>query len=132
MGCERNCDSEHLTALLEDSLRQANLPLEQIRCISSIELKANEVGLIHMAAELQLPFICYTADQLAEVEPLLSQRSDYVYKTVGVYGVAESAALLSAKELAALAPSELPELVLAKQKTARATCSIARAFPPLA
>jgi cobalt-precorrin 5A hydrolase len=58
------------------------------------------------------------------MEPLLSTKSDYIYKTVGVYGVAESAALLAAKNMTGTAP----ELVLNKIKNAKATCSIARGF----
>ena len=58
---------------------------------------------------------------------MLSTRSDYVYDTVGVYGVAESAALHAARKLTGNAP----ELVLAKRKSRRATCAIARAYPSL-
>jgi cobalt-precorrin 5A hydrolase len=43
---------------------------------------------------------------------------------VGVYGVAESAALYSAKKLTQSAP----ELILTKQKNTKATCAIARAY----
>jgi cobalt-precorrin 5A hydrolase len=72
-----------------------------------------------------LAFQTWTVPQLATVEGLLSQRSDYVFATVGVYGVAESAALYAAQDYA----SDRPELLLSKQKNAKATCAIARAYP---
>ncbi|MGB2280685.1 MAG: cobalamin biosynthesis protein, partial [Pseudomonadales bacterium] len=71
-------------------------------------------------------FQTFTAEQLAGVSDLLQTPSKYVYNTVGVYGVAESAALWAAQQ----ATQSQPELVLAKQKTAKATCAIARAYPP--
>ena len=66
----------------------------------------------------------FSADQLNSVDNLLSTRSDYVFETVGVYGVAESAALLAAHR----ANGGEPELVVVKQKSKRATCAIARAY----
>ena len=75
--------------------------------------------------DLGLEFRTYSAHQLGGMEPLLSTRSDYVFETVGVYGVAESAALLAAQRAA----GGEPELLVTKRKSARATCAIARAYP---
>jgi cobalt-precorrin 5A hydrolase len=58
------------------------------------------------------------------MEPLLSTKSDYIFNTVGVYGVAESAALLAAENVTGTEP----ELVLNKIKNAKATCALARGF----
>ncbi len=125
MGCERGCSAEHLRELLDDCLVQANLVMEQIQDISSIDIKADEIGLIALANSLGKPFKTWSSAALAEVESQLSIRSDYVFSVVGVYGVAESAALFSAQE----ATGDQAELVLNKQKTAKATCSIARSYP---
>jgi len=124
MGCERGCPVEELEVLLRDCLQQADLRLDQISAISSIDIKADEVGLIRLAEKLGKPFQTWTATTLSAMEPLLSTRSDYVYSVVGVYGVAESAALFSARH----STGQPPELVLNKQKTKKATCAIARSF----
>jgi cobalt-precorrin 5A hydrolase len=122
MGCERHCPKDELHRLLMQCLKQANLSLDDIDSINSIAIKADEQGLIELAKELNKPYQTFSAKKLSEVEPLLSTKSDYVFETVGVYGVAESAALVAAANTAE------PELVLLKQKTSKATCAIARSY----
>lgn len=122
MGCERGCPAEHLQSLLNDCLDKAELTLDDIASINSIALKADEVGLIELAAQLNKPFQTWSVEQLQQFDELLSVKSEYVLKTVGVYGVAEPAALMAAKD----GSTRQPHLVLHKQKTKRATCAIAK------
>lgn len=125
MGCERNCPVDELERLLMDCLDQAALTLDVVSSINSIDIKADEVGLIELAEKLGKPFQTWDVDQLGTMESLLSTRSEYVFNTVGVYGVAESAALCAVQDVTKAAP----ELVLNKQKTRKATCAIARSYP---
>ncbi len=121
MGCERHCPAEHLAALLQDCLDKAGLTLNDVASINSIALKANEIGLIELAAQVNKPFQTWSATELGRFDDLLSIKSDYILRTVGVYGVAEPAALMAAEQ----AFMKTPVLVLNKQKTQRATCAIA-------
>jgi cobalt-precorrin 5A hydrolase len=125
MGCERSCPADHLAELLSNCLAQAGLEMTQIQNINSIDIKADEAGLITLAQHLDKPFDTYDAVALNTVDDLLSTRSDYIFSVVGVNGVAESAALYAAQQMT----GEAAELVLVKQKTARATCAIARSYP---
>lgn len=125
MGCERNCPEEHLHELFVQCLEQADLTLDKIQSINSIDIKADEVGLIALAESLGKPFHTWNAEILNSVDHLLNSRSDYVFNTVGVYGVAESAALIGSRNVTGVDA----ELVLVKQKTAKATCAIARSYP---
>lgn len=125
MGCERHCPMDELERLLMACLDQAGLTLDAVFSINSIDIKADEVGLIELAEKLGKPFQTWNVPQLSTMESLLSTRSEYVFNTVGVYGVAESAALY-AVQVQTGAP---PELVLNKQKTKKATCAIARSYP---
>ena len=125
MGCERGCDMNELLNLMSDCLRQSQLTLDNISSLNSIDIKADEVGLIALAKHINKPYQTWNVEQLCSVESLLSTKSEYVFNTVGVYGVAESAALYAAQEKT----GEVAELVLVKQKTTKATCSIARSFP---
>ncbi|MEJ2043151.1 MAG: cobalamin biosynthesis protein [Reinekea sp.] len=124
MGCERGCPENHLYELLLSTVETAGLTLVDISSISSIDIKADEVGLQQLAARLKLPYQTYSKQQLLTVDHLLSTRSEYVFNTVGVYGVAESAALYAVNDLNEAAP----ELVQPKLKTNKATCAIARQF----
>jgi cobalt-precorrin 5A hydrolase len=125
LGCERGCGEAEMGDLLGQCLAKAGIGTDQLISINSIDIKADEAGLLALAERQGLPFATYGAQALRRYEHLLSTRSDYVFDTVGVYGVAESAALLAA---AAACDAE-PELVVEKQKSRRATCAIARAYP---
>lgn len=125
MGCERDCPLEYLSELLDQCLSQAGLNIKQIHSISSIDIKADESHLIELAKKLNKPFLTWSKVELSKVESQLSTRSDYIFKTVGVYGVAESAALYSAQE----ETGQAAELALKKHKNAKATCAIARSYP---
>ena len=125
MGCERGCPKDELLTLLANCLEERGLTMAQVGAISSIDIKADEVGLIELAQALNKPFHTWPAERLRTVESQLSTKSDYNFKTVGVYGVAESAALVSASSF-----TDGPaELILNKQKTSKATCAIARSYP---
>ena len=52
MGCERGCPSDHLAELLSSCLSQAGLELAQVQDINSIDIKADEVGLITLGQHL--------------------------------------------------------------------------------
>ena len=125
IGCERGCPEKDIKQLLEHCLNQADLTIEKISSINSIEIKSDESSLVTLCRQLNLPFKTWSVCELRVVEGLLSQRSEYVFNQVGVYGVAESAALFSARDQT----HGTPELVLNKQKSARATCAIARSYP---
>lgn len=124
LGCERDCPDEYINAIFLQALTLAKVEIEQIKLITSIDIKAAEKAFIRLAEQYRKPFVTYDADALNTVKSLLKTPSEYVFNTVGVYGVAESAALYSAQSLA----GTVPELVLAKIKNTKATAAIARAY----
>jgi len=125
MGCERDCALVYLEELMLSSLVQAGLSIGQIDSFHSIDIKADEVNLIALAKKYNKPYRTWSIAELSPMKRLLSTHSDYVFNTVGVYGVAESACLVGCQKLT----HTEPELVLPKHKNAKATCAIARSFP---
>ena len=125
MGCERGCSQEDLAQLFNACLAQAGIDIEQVESINSINIKADEIGLLELAKKLNKPFQTFSVESLSVVENLLSTKSEYGFNTVGVYGVAESAALVAASNVT----NNNAELALVKQKTTKATCAIARSYP---
>lgn len=123
-GCERHCLLSYLEDLLLASLAKVGLTIEQIASFHTIELKKDEVQLLALAEKYGKELLPWEQQELTTMESLLSTKSDYVFNTVGVYGVAESACLYGAKVLT----KAEPELMLVKQKNAKATCAIARGF----
>lgn len=128
LGCERNCPESFLQDVLLQCLSKANLTLADIHSFNSIDIKSDEVALMKMGQDLNMPFETFSKDLLGKMESKLSTRSDYVFNTVGVYGVAESAALFGAFKIT----GQESELVVEKIKNTKATCAIARSFPSFA
>ena len=112
MVCERGCDAEHLQSLLDQCLSQQGLSRTDIVSINTIDSKANETGLIELASNNTKLFQTFSAETLASIE----QAS----------GIAELAALWAAQQ----ATQSAAELALSKQSSAKASCAIARAYPP--
>ncbi|MDG3085154.1 cobalamin biosynthesis protein [Vibrio hannami] len=92
LGCDRNTPISTLKAGLEAFSEKFNLTLDSVQAIASIELKADEVGLNELSAEMQWPFVTFAADQLDGIEGI-ENPSDYVKKVTGSNSVAEAAAL---------------------------------------
>ena len=122
LGCQRGCPASTLRALLDQALQAHQIALQQITALASIDLKRDEPGLIELAAQLGLPLTYFSSEQLAGFQPRLSHLSDIAFERTGCYGVAESAALALAEQLAQ-APATL---LISRQKYAQATLALAR------
>ena len=126
MGCERGCSEEELLALFTTSLlRCGQLWPGRIQAVASLDCKHDEPGLGALCKRLELPLICYGAEDLRRLEDRLPNPSAVVRAAVGCSGVAEAAALLHAERLAFPARAQL---LVPKQRSQRATCAVAGAF----
>jgi cobalt-precorrin 5A hydrolase len=123
LGCQRGCPASTLRALFDQALQAHQIGLHQIKALASIDLKRDEPGLIELAEQLALPLMFFNSEQLAGYQARLSHRSDIAFERTGCYGVAESAALALAEQLAQ-APVKL---LIPRQKYAQATLALAGA-----
>ncbi|KAA0968672.1 cobalamin biosynthesis protein [Pseudomonas sp. ANT_H12B] len=123
LGCQRGCPVSTLRALLDQALQAHKIELHQIKALASIDLKRNEPGLIELAEQLGLQMMYFSSEQLAGYQTQLSHHSDIAFERTGCYGVAESAALALAEQLAQ-APAKL---LILRQKYAQATLALAGA-----
>lgn len=55
LGCKRDVPVAELRAALETTLAEADLAVESLIALATVDLKADELGLHHLAAELNLP-----------------------------------------------------------------------------
>lgn len=95
MGCKKGKPFEELFAFLESSV-SADIR-RGIYAIASIDLKKDEIGLMELAQYLHVPFVIYTAAELAAVPGDFSE-SDFVREQTGVSNVCERAAVLCATD----------------------------------
>ena len=118
VGCERDCSEAELRELVARTIADAGLAPESVTAVVSIDVKADEPAVHDVARNLRVPARFFPAERLERETPRLANPSDIVFREVGAHGVAEAAAL------AAAGPDS--ELIVPKQKSARATCAIAR------
>lgn len=126
MGCRRGVPEKELEQLLRDTFRAYNLSLSSLACIASAALKRDEPGLLALSEKYGAPFLCYESEELnALFEDAVNgdtscqalNPSANARRLVGVWGVAEPAALLA---------SGASRLLVAKQTATRATVAVAR------
>ena len=117
VGCNRGTSEEEIGAAIETVLRENGLAASSVVRVATIEKKSDEVGLIAAAHARSWPLWWYDNDQVNNHAPPFPNRSDVVFKYVGVHGVAEPTALLAAGAT---------ELLVEKQKCGNLTVSVAR------
>lgn len=96
LGCDRNTPLSTLEAGLKVFSEQFNLSLDSVHSMASIDLKADEVGLLQLSDIKQWPYTTYSAEELDGIEGI-ENPSDYVKKVTGSNSVAEAAALKQSK-----------------------------------
>ena len=86
-----------------------------MRCLASVDLKADEQGLLALAESLGIEPIFFSKQQLDTVDRVPTP-SEMVKKHIGVQSVCEAAALLATPR---------GRLIVPKQKTANVTLAVA-------
>lgn len=94
IGCRKNVSKDTLKSRLEESLEQVEISMKSICAAASIDLKAEEPGLLELLEELKIPAHFYSTEDLMSVEGS-TEDSDFVKRITGVGNVCERAALLA-------------------------------------
>jgi cobalt-precorrin 5A hydrolase/precorrin-3B C17-methyltransferase len=119
IGCERGTAIEEVDELVETTLKMHGLSWTSVACLASVDIKADEPAIGRYGSFVRY----FTVNELRAQTPRISSPSEVVEQEVGTPSVAEAAAL------AAAGPDS--ELIVAKVKSKRATCAIARAPRPI-
>ena len=90
IGCKHGKTFDEISAFLEENL--SDEVRENMCAIASIDIKKHEIGLMEIAQYHHIPFVTYTADELAAVPGEFSE-SDFVREKTGVSNVCERAAV---------------------------------------
>ena len=92
IGCDRNTPVSVLKAGLAAFSDEFNICMESVYGLASIDLKADEAGIIELAKENLWPYQTYAPAVLDKVKGI-EKPSEYVKKVTGSCSVAEAAAL---------------------------------------
>jgi cobalt-precorrin 5A hydrolase/precorrin-3B C17-methyltransferase len=96
IGCERGTSQQLIEQAIQNACRANHLAEEAIAGIGTIDLKADEVGLLELCQKRNLPLRCYPAESLRSID--VPNPSPVVEAEVGTPSVAEAAAILAAQE----------------------------------
>ncbi len=113
MGCNSGTDADHLEALLRDTLAEHHLAAASVAAVTTIDVKAGELGLLQLVHRLTVPLVDFPAELLA-AQPVPTP-SAVVAGHVGSPSVAEASVLARGAEL-----------IVPKQRSRDATCAVGR------
>ena len=113
MGCNRGTPVETLRQLLTDTLAAHDLALDSVTAITTVDLKAGELGLLQLVKELGVPLIDFPAEELARQD--VPTPSAMVEGHVGTPSVSEASVLAHGADL-----------LVPKQRNSDATCAVGR------
>lgn len=95
MGCRKGVPENELYRFVKEVFEAQGWSLYRIRAVASIDAKRGEAGLNGLAERLGVPFLTYSAPQLAAQRGEFCS-SGFVQQTVGVDNVCERSALCAA------------------------------------
>ena len=121
VGSSAGAPAAEIHSLFFKALTEASLNIHAIGALATVDLKAQEPGIVALAQRLSLPLLTFSVDALKLVD--VPNPSDAVAAAVGTPSVAEASALLAAGPGATL--------VVPKQRSAMATIAIARRRGPV-
>jgi cobalt-precorrin 5A hydrolase len=93
IGCRRGVSAEQIEAAVRDALGDT-LPFEALGAVATIDMKADEAGLVAFCARHALPLRTFTREQIAALD-VRTNASQAVREHMGVDGVCEPCALLA-------------------------------------
>lgn len=98
IGCRKGISEEAVERAVTTVLAQNGIRREAIACAASIDLKAEEAGLLAFCEKWEIPVSFYSAEQLRQV-PGEFPASEFVKSITGVDNVCERAALIGADSI---------------------------------
>lgn len=98
IGCRRGVQSAAVEEAVDSVLKEHGLDRRAVKCVASIDLKADEQGLLEFCWKNKWPVSFYSPEALREAEGDFTS-SEFVRGITGVDNVCERAALLGAESL---------------------------------
>ncbi|MBT0158371.1 cobalt-precorrin 5A hydrolase [Candidatus Bathyarchaeota archaeon A05DMB-2] len=118
LGARKNVTADQVLEAVNAALKRANVPLERVYRLATVDIKKDSSAMIEASEKLRLTLDFVSVDALrAFKHGDLSPDSKLVEEKIGVGGVCERAALITA--------GEKPRLILKKMKMNGVTVAVA-------
>ena len=92
IGCRKGVHAAQIEAAINKALGQRDI--SEVREIATIDLKANEPGLVEFCEQQRIPLRILSSESIAQ-RPWVRQASEWVQQNIGLPGVCEPCALLA-------------------------------------
>ena len=96
IGCRRGTKADRIVAAVRSALAESGIALDEVRLLASVDIKADETGLLEAAEALDLPIRFIPAEEIRASSREFSH-SPFVEEKVKLPAVAEPAALLAGR-----------------------------------
>ncbi|MBV6712116.1 cobalt-precorrin 5A hydrolase [Paenibacillus chitinolyticus] len=114
IGCNRGTPAEEIEEVIASTLAELDFSIRSVKTVCTINLKADEEGLLAVCGKYGWPLVTYTPEELNEMP--MNQPSPTVFKYTGAYGVSEPAVQ---RYIGGFVP-----LALVKKKSGNVTISV--------
>ena len=94
IGCRKGTPAEVISREVENALDMHKIDSRRVCAVSSVDIKADETGLLEFCRNIGVSLKTWSAEELSEV-PGDFTSSDFVKKTVGVDNVCERSAVIA-------------------------------------
>ncbi len=98
IGCRRGASCSDIKTAVDNILMENKLSFNSLRALASIDVKADEQGLLEYAGLIDLPITFYSKAELTALKGDFTA-SSFVLETVGVDNVCERAAAMGGGKL---------------------------------
>ena len=103
IGCRRGIQKDDVISGIKQVISQAGVALNKVKYIATIDLKKDEVGLGEACAVLGIPLRIISQDLIKRFNGKY-QKSSFVKRKIGVWGVCEPCALLAGRKAKLILP----------------------------
>ncbi|MBP7248124.1 MAG: cobalamin biosynthesis protein, partial [Negativicutes bacterium] len=99
IGCRRGTNGQKILKALRQVMAEEGRSLRSLQRLASVDVKEDEIGLLSVADQLELPISFYSADELElPIREFNLVESEFVKKQIGVGNVCEAAAILASNQ----------------------------------
>ncbi|MGL5080450.1 MAG: precorrin-3B C(17)-methyltransferase [Microcoleaceae cyanobacterium] len=114
IGCERRTPEVWIEAAIQRTLQHFDLAPEAIAGIATLDLKADEAGLVELCCHHHWPLVTFSSEILSAIS--VPNPSAIVEQEVGTPSVAEAAALAAAQVNTLLVPKQIHRFEAAERQ----------------
>ncbi|CAB3289058.1 putative cobalt-precorrin-5A hydrolase [Methanocaldococcus lauensis] len=100
LGARKGIERYRVFWAVKKALFLRNIPVWRVDALATIEDKKDEKGILETVNKFKKPLFIFEKEEINEVYKKMNlEKSEFVYKHIGVYGVSEPASILAVKKL---------------------------------